>query len=55
MASGSVSQIAELHHLQMNPDLGVSGFVGEFLGETTVIVSNQKPLAGLRFDPRRRL
>jgi hypothetical protein len=30
MASGAVSQIAGVHHLQMNPDPGVSGFVGKF-------------------------
>jgi hypothetical protein len=41
MASGSVSQIAGVHHLQMHPDPGVSDFVRKFFGETTVTASNQ--------------
>jgi hypothetical protein len=38
MASGSVSQIAGVHHLQMHPDPGVSDFVRKFFGETTVTI-----------------
>ena len=45
MASGSVSQIAGVHQLQMHPDPGVSDFVRKFFGETAITASNQNAAA----------